>query len=309
MRTLLEPLRRRKLKSASTRVKLNKKMIVLAISLWLLCTVVIVGDLVQNVKGFKDHIEKNHRVDITPLPYFKRMRQRLELTRGVAYMAITLLADAVVAYRCFVVWRPRLIIATLPWILWVALLSSCIGYVCSIVMIKYESSAERARITGWTTAFLSTSLATNFISTGLLAFKIWKIDRESSRFRLGDSLLKKLLRVAIDSGVIYTIALSATIAQFVGNASWTKVFVTMMPTIICITFYLMLIRIAHSVREQNEVPDVESVFNHDDAALRRITIRTSISVETGDSGSEIIMEKRELEHDPAGVEIPVVNRE
>ncbi|KAF9262279.1 hypothetical protein L218DRAFT_988368 [Marasmius fiardii PR-910] len=296
MKTLLEPLRGKR-KQTSTHPVLNKKALALAILLWVLCTVVVVADLVQEVDGFRIHIKTDHQIQISPESYFTRIRRGTELVRGFAYMAITLLADAVVSYRCFVIWKSRPTVAIISWILWVALLSTCIGYAYSVGTIKYESDEEKARIVGWVTAYFATSLAANAVGTGLLAYRIWKIDRESSPFRLRSSPLRSLLRIAIDSGLIYTISLSITIAGFVCKTLWKDVFIDTMPTIICTTFYLMLIRISNSMREHNELPDVESVFNHNDAALRRVSIRASISDETTKSrGRETqTLEKKDLE--------------
>ncbi|KAJ8093839.1 hypothetical protein PM082_009702 [Marasmius tenuissimus] len=232
-------------------------------------------DLVQAVQDLARHLkDPTHQTDISPASYLIRIKQGPERERSYVFMTLTLLADAVVAYRGILVWKSKPVVAVIPFLLWLGLLATVIGNVAANVLVFNGTFDELLRIRRWTTSFFVASLITNVISTGLLAFKIWRIDRENSEFRVGAarSTLMAFLRVAIDSGMLYTFSLSLTIFVYVRRPVWQPVVVYSMTSVICISFYMMLIRIAREARRK--VITVRSVFNSKDEGLRGFTLQT-----------------------------------
>jgi hypothetical protein len=71
----------------------------------------------------------------------------------------------------------------------------------------------------WITSFYATTLTTNFLSTMLLAYRIWSIDRSVSRVRATQGPLRPLLEVVIDSGVLYSVTLLAALSCFVAKST------------------------------------------------------------------------------------------
>lgn len=90
-----------------------------------------------------------------------------------------------------------------------------------------------AKATGrWITAVYAMTLATNLTATstyssspphpfpqpkyltGLLAFRIWRINRSVSQYRTTDRL-SPILRVVIESGAIYSVTITAALVAFV----------------------------------------------------------------------------------------------
>ncbi|KAL0570077.1 hypothetical protein V5O48_011884 [Marasmius crinis-equi] len=232
-------------------------------------------DLVEDIQSVVAHL-RNETRPLTTQSFFTPIRR----VRQTAYIFITLLADGIVALRAFIVWKLRIVVAVVPWILFAFVLVSAI--VCStlIGVGHNESKSDLRRANLGALAFFGASLASNMVSTGLLVFKIYRVDRESSRFRITTSPLLSFVRVAIDSGLIYTVSLSLTIAAYVGKFLWKEVLLNVMPSAICIAFYLMLIRIARTTR--NQPSDVESVFNSEDMALRGFSVHDTTALSTLD---------------------------
>ena len=69
-------------------------------------------------------------------------------------------------------------------------------------------------ISRWIKSFYATSLSTNLLSTLLLAYRIWTIDRQTSSVRVTKSPLRPLLSVVIDSGLLYSFTLVAALVCF-----------------------------------------------------------------------------------------------
>ena len=84
----------------------------------------------------------------------------------------------------------------------------------------------------WITAAYATTLATNLSATGeqgfpfspnsidhrmkvgLLAFRIWNVNRQTARYR-SKNRLSPILRVVVESGAIYSVTITAALIMFV----------------------------------------------------------------------------------------------
>ncbi|KAG1851836.1 hypothetical protein DFJ58DRAFT_842013 [Suillus subalutaceus] len=126
------------------------------------------------------------------------------LIKNSIYVLQTLLGDAVAIYRCYVVWQAAWVII-LPSLLWccVAVNVECMGAFCGL------------------------TLAANLTSSGLLAYRIWKIERRVSTSRTTKVLTTSIMRVIMESAILYSITLLATLTP-----------------VISIAFYMVIIRIA-----------------------------------------------------------------
>ncbi|KAI3604392.1 beta-lactamase family protein [Moniliophthora roreri] len=285
----------RELSQATPGRKVNKLLILLALTFFMICTATVIVDVVHAIIGFI-----TLRGTISASAFFAQPGPPTMVTRGFLYMAITVLADAVVAYRCFVVWNSR-VIAAIPWMMWLGLVSACIGVWYDLFRIRHNP--ESVWVLGdWIKAFYGSSLATNLISTGqrstvsvsesgnidirqltgLLAFRIWSINRyhDSDGQRLRNSTLMNFMRVVVDSGTIYSVFLIITLIVFTCGSNLQFVLTNAMSPIICIAFYLIIIR----VEQANRRSVVESVFNTKDAVLRQLPeiVETKMDGESND---------------------------
>ncbi|KZT57496.1 hypothetical protein CALCODRAFT_508803 [Calocera cornea HHB12733] len=78
------------------------------------------------------------------------------------------------------------------------------------------------------------------IATGLLAFRIWKIDSASARMKEGS--LRPLARIIVESGVIYTGFMIAVLVVLVMDCPPLNFFNQLRSPVTAITFYLIIYR-------------------------------------------------------------------
>ena len=66
-------------------------------------------------------------------------------------------------------------------------------------------------------SYFSASLAANFIATGLLALKIWKVYRKTGRRTgpISETVLYRIGRVLVDSGMLYSVTLLIAMILYV----------------------------------------------------------------------------------------------
>ncbi|PIL34446.1 hypothetical protein GSI_03222 [Ganoderma sinense ZZ0214-1] len=174
--------------------------------------------------------------------YFADVSEPTFVLKSCLYNAQTLVLDAVVIYRTYVVWQNWLI-CVLPIIGWFGLLAGSIGLNVAIATASSHKGNVFAVQTGqWITAVYALSLATNISTTSLLAFKIWNVARKSAQYR-SSNIFTPVLRVIIESGAIYSVTITAALISFVVQSNGVYVVLDMISPIISIVFNMLIIRI------------------------------------------------------------------
>ena len=99
-------------------------------------------------------------------------------------------------------------------------LATGVGCIYSLINARATSGNIFADATGrWITSFYATTLATNLLSTILLAYRIWSIDQRLAHVRSRSSQLRPLLEVVIDSGLLYSVTLITALSCFVAAST------------------------------------------------------------------------------------------
>jgi hypothetical protein len=215
--------------------RVNRKMLTAACSLLLFSTAHLVIDIIRIMEGlilFRD----------TSTVYFSDVSQWTFVSKNYVYAAQTLIGDGVVLYRCYAVWQSKLAMI-LPALLW------CVAIVTGFGSPYTESQMTEGgvfglRLSRWIISFWASTLATNIVTTLMLAYRIWYVNWRATR--LCDhrtSELRPILHVIIDAGLIYSVTLFAALICYVNKSNGQYVVLDMIVPIISITFYMVIIRV------------------------------------------------------------------
>ncbi|KAJ3781526.1 hypothetical protein GGU10DRAFT_106762 [Lentinula aff. detonsa] len=134
------------------------------------------------------------------------------------YVAANIIADALLLYRCYIVWASRKYIIAIPVL--ISLINTVIAIIAAALV---KNNAGRLLVTAGvknsslqvasiiTDAFLSVNLFTNLMLTCLIAGRIWWIAR-ATRQALGvndsnDKSINSIAAMVLESGLLYPIAL------------------------------------------------------------------------------------------------------
>ncbi|KAG2747200.1 hypothetical protein P692DRAFT_20737735 [Suillus brevipes Sb2] len=218
---------------------INRPLAVVAVLLLILSTAHMVVDIIRVEYGL---VKYRDTYPGGPSAFFADVSQNTYVIKHSFYIMQTLLADGVVIYRCYVVWQSGLVII-LPCVLWcsVAVTGVYAVYSCS----QANSSTIFAEMLAqWVTAFIASTIATNLLSSGLLAYRIWTIERAVSMLRASKSNVMPIMRVLVDAAILYTVVLFIALVCFVCLNNGVVVVVDMAMPIMSIAFYMVLIRIA-----------------------------------------------------------------
>ncbi|KAF9263823.1 hypothetical protein L218DRAFT_944281 [Marasmius fiardii PR-910] len=158
----------------------------------------------------------------------------------------TYIGDIMLLYRCYIVYgRSWKVIIPLV-IFWIG------GSTCGALLIYTFATLEAPALITTTNArpfgdaSIGLSLALNIVTTGLIVWKIWSMDKQNTSIMTNNtdirarSKLRQIVRIIIDSAALYTIATTIFVILYAAgsNASYA-----LSDAIIGISFNLIIIRV------------------------------------------------------------------
>lgn len=172
--------------------------------------------------------------------------QWLNLVMSMAVFLPVGLNDAVLIYRCWIVYSRNISIILIPSLLWLGEVASA----CLLVWIQAsvdtdsQSLVHIAKLQPAIIAFAVITIVQNLTVTSMIVYRIRRVDKVNSRYRLNlhPSRLQKVRRIVIESGLIVT---TTAIICFITNAAGSNAFYvsTSAAIPICgIAFNLIIIR-------------------------------------------------------------------
>ncbi|KAK0479178.1 hypothetical protein IW261DRAFT_1564539 [Armillaria novae-zelandiae] len=300
--------RRRDLESRGV----STKMILTACAFGALSTAHMIVDVHHVLSAF---IYKNNFLEGGPSAYFSDVSEVGFLLKVSIYSVQTALADAIVMYRCYVVWG-SLWAVLIPSIGWSSLVACAVGtiYNCSL---GHQQGVFGHEIEQWMQVFFVSTLATNITATGLLGYRIWSIDRNTVSHRHGKGNLMPPLQIIIDAGILYSVSLLVAIGCYAAESNGLFVVLDMISPIISVTFYMIIIRIYMAARSQAKAKKVTrhstgvqrspSPWRKDDFVIRPLQVHITQFHESHiDSGEGHITDLESEYHSESGwTSIPV----
>ncbi|KAF8970693.1 hypothetical protein BDZ97DRAFT_57170 [Flammula alnicola] len=182
----------------------------------------------------------------------------------------TVIADGALIGRCWHVYARKWAVILFPLALWTA------GFVIMIYAVWTENQFlfhhdDSRMLSIECTIFWVVTIVLNIYTTGMIVFRIWSVDHAARSVHAADSVsscpqsgkmkrrskLQSVLRIVIDSGLIYTMTSFAVFCSQI--ASSNSVFITTGADImvIGIAFNLIHIRVAHT-RDRDELSPADS---------------------------------------------------
>ncbi|KAG2130168.1 uncharacterized protein EDB93DRAFT_1264221 [Suillus bovinus] len=220
---------------------INRPIIIVAILLLLLSTVHIVVNIIRVEDGL---VKYRNTYPGGPVAFFADISQETYVIKDVIYVLQTLLADGVVIYRCYVVWQSVRVII-LPGMLWCSAAVTGVHALYNVSQSGSGTSIFSQELATWVMAFFVSTIAANVLSSGLLAYRIWTIERDVATIRSStQGTMMPIVHVLMDAAILYSMALIAASICFLCSNNGVYVMVDMVTPIISIAFYMVLIRIA-----------------------------------------------------------------
>jgi len=217
--------------------RMNMPMMFISLTMFLLATMHIGVNYTRIIKAFiifKD-------APGGPGSFFNRLSEFTQIFGSTIYVAQTLVGDSVVLFRCYLVWGSRYKIIAFPSLLLVGSTVSGIGILYSFARVVPEAEIFVVELQNWILSFFSMTLATNIICTGLVAYRIWYINRQSISF--SEHSLRPIMLLVIESGAIYSATLTALLILYKTESWFQYVLLDAISPIVGLVFSMVIVRI------------------------------------------------------------------
>ncbi|KAG2134045.1 uncharacterized protein EDB93DRAFT_1092967 [Suillus bovinus] len=238
----------------------NRPIAIVAILLLIISTAHIVVNIIRVEDGL---VKYRDTYPGGPVAFFADPSQPTLSILHALYILQTLLADGVVIYRCYVVWQSILVVI-LPCMLWCSVAVTGVFVIYSYSAVTNITGDFFANVVGqpthWVTAFFASTMSTNLLSSGLLVYRIWTVERNISTVRTTRNTLIPILRMLVDAAVLYTVVLFIALVLYLCANNGEEPAVDMIMPIISIAFYMVLIRLAINRKNRSLLSTIETTI-------------------------------------------------
>ncbi|KAI0077645.1 hypothetical protein K474DRAFT_1707115 [Panus rudis PR-1116 ss-1] len=227
---------------------LKRKGIKGSVSIYLLCTLLLsfvattvhaVVDIVRLMQAFGSSSTDPNYPDL----YFADLNSPLDLTKNSCYIIVTILADALIVFRTFIIWGRSYRIIVLPILLLLADMGTAFWFNWSLTANKIEDQVVHSPTWQITKYFCAVTLALNFLCTFLIAWKIWRTQRITNTYLTpGNHQLGGALIIILESAAIYSALLFAVLGLALAGNGAVFVILNLMPPVIGVIFFYVILR-------------------------------------------------------------------
>ncbi|KII91947.1 hypothetical protein PLICRDRAFT_526546 [Plicaturopsis crispa FD-325 SS-3] len=239
-----------------------------AVVLWVLVTMHLCVDIDRNMEALDGNVWTPDGAE----KYYQTLGTWKNVFKSVLYVASTVVSDAFIVYRCYIVWGRNRYVIPLPLLLFLADIGAwlysgpkadvvesavlvhlfysrrgmtAIGiYWCyTLSLVQPGQDFETKALSTRVTAFYAITLSLNFICTILIAYKIRMIQHSVASYSTLDSELTRVVAMVVESGAIYSAYLIIMIATYSSGSPTMFIFLNSISPIIGIVFSAVIVRV------------------------------------------------------------------
>ncbi|PFH46711.1 hypothetical protein AMATHDRAFT_7480 [Amanita thiersii Skay4041] len=231
----------------STGQKISWVFVVASLVLFALVTVHLAVDILRIMEAF------GNTTTAEADAYYHEFQSIKSVIKTAVYTSVTWVSDALMLYRCYIVWNESWLIMTVPLLLLVAdigwmILKIFCGIFTDVLWKQWGTTVFTGPPVPVLQSFFALTLVTNGLCANLIAYKLWNTQRQIERAipntaRTETCHFTRVWVIVLESGSVYWAALLAMLAAYIAGASGTfLIFLDLMSPIIGIVFSLIIVR-------------------------------------------------------------------
>ncbi|KAI0298788.1 hypothetical protein B0F90DRAFT_1731090 [Multifurca ochricompacta] len=187
----------------------------------------VVTDAIRLVYAFKSS-QKPIGADF----YYANVSSSLSLIKTSLYLIVTILFDAFILHRCWIVWERSFLVILLPLLIFLADIGTGIASVQGLSGLTRGDSVFLAKQEKITKSFFSSTVAVNGLCTcSIDRLSVWIRQNTIRNSRKAFGLTKEAAIIA-ESGAIYSITLILIIATYTTRSNSFNVFLDIFSLIV-----------------------------------------------------------------------------
>lgn len=189
-----------------------------------------------------------------PTAYYAQVSATPDMIKNTAYIVTTLVADALLIYRTWIVWGRSWYIAIFPILLFGVDLGISVWFDWSMKQAEPGKSVTVSAAFDRSKYFYIATLVLNWFCTVMISWKLWRIRRgvvgkiKVAGMRSGSS---SAISIIFESAGIYTAALIFLLGTAAVESAALFIFLNSMPPLIGSVFSFIILRSTTDVRRFN----------------------------------------------------------
>ncbi|KAJ7598600.1 hypothetical protein C8J56DRAFT_169867 [Mycena floridula] len=216
---------------------LGKTMLAISLLIFIIATMHVVVNSVRIIRAFVVYADAPGG----PGAFFNQLAETTEMLGSSLYVLQTLVGDAVVLYRCYLVWERNILVVALPFLLLLGSTATGIGILNAFEKVG-KAEIFASELSRWIISFFSMTFATNVICTALVAYRVWVINKTRMSFRVRK--IRSALLLVVESGALYSATLMVLLILYTSESWFQYVIIDAVSPIVGIVFSLIIYRIA-----------------------------------------------------------------
>ncbi|KAF9477285.1 hypothetical protein BDN70DRAFT_862120 [Pholiota conissans] len=214
----------------------NKPLLIASFTMFILATVHIGTDLRRLMDAFLRSPD--------PVAALGQVNTPISLLKNTTYALQTLVGDAFILYRLYLVWNgdKRVVVPIL--ICFVASIGVGIGALQAFAKAAPDALVFIVSLEHWIVSFFALTLFTNLCSTFLIACRTWWVHRRTRGImKSGENVLPAMVLI-IESGSIYSACLIILLVLYLSGSFAQYILLDAVTQVIGVVFTLVIVRVA-----------------------------------------------------------------
>ncbi|KAF4623802.1 hypothetical protein D9613_001288 [Agrocybe pediades] len=192
----------------------------------------------------------------------------INVSKSLTVVIQTMIGDAMLIYRCWIIHNCSFLVVALPILLWLGCFASTIWVITLEATLHSNALVVAKQLQPAGTSFWALTISLNIITTGLLLWKIWSVDRSNRRYtgtfdgaggsgttrkskKGSHTVLRNVMRIIVESGLLYSTTALITFITFITQSSGVYVITDAEIQIVGIAFNMIIIRAAILAGQEN----------------------------------------------------------
>jgi len=159
------------------------------------------------------------------------------------YATQGILGDTVAIYRCWIVWGRNYKLVALPLVLLIVSIIS--GYTVTVYLSTGPTGETifNERLNKWIKVFYAVAVIQNTMTTSLMAYRLWSVEKASEDYRLYRSSFLPIARILIESAALYLAVEIVLLSVYCAHSNAQYIVNDLIPPVVGITFSAIAIRV------------------------------------------------------------------
>jgi hypothetical protein len=187
----------------------------------------------------------------------------INVSKSLTVVVQTMIGDAMLIYRCWIIYNRSWLVVAFSILLWLGCFASTIWVIFLEATLHSRVLVSASQLLPAGTTFWGLTISLNIITTTMIVWRIWKVDRSNKQTRIDShskgshSSLHNVMRIVVESGLLYTATAFITFVTFVVGSNGVYVITDAEIQVVGIVFNMIIIR-ASALSKRAEGSTMES---------------------------------------------------